>query len=63
MEQIEHYYERCMDIQEVVYEYKHIVRQGQLAQSKYPWEMNLKLSSLENCFLSFYHIVANDHQK
>nr|XP_047902779.1 protein sel-1 homolog 3 [Anser cygnoides] len=31
-EQIERYYERCMDIQEVVYEYKHIVRQGQLAQ-------------------------------
>lgn len=54
-----------MDIQEVVYEYKHIVRQGQLAQRncKYPWEMNLKLSSLETCFLSFYHIVANDHQK
>ncbi|OXB82919.1 UNVERIFIED_CONTAM: hypothetical protein H355_003361 [Colinus virginianus] len=31
-EQIEHYYERCMDIQDIVYEYRHIVRKGQLAQ-------------------------------
>ncbi|POI29554.1 hypothetical protein CIB84_006696, partial [Bambusicola thoracicus] len=32
VEQIEHYYERCMDIQDIVYEYRHIVRKGQLAQ-------------------------------
>ncbi|OXB63160.1 hypothetical protein ASZ78_001039 [Callipepla squamata] len=31
-EQIEHYYERCMDIQDIVYEYRHIIRKGQLAQ-------------------------------
>ncbi|XP_061849374.1 protein sel-1 homolog 3 isoform X2 [Colius striatus] len=29
VEQIELYYERCMDIQEIVYEYRHIVKQGE----------------------------------
>ncbi|XP_042663773.1 protein sel-1 homolog 3 [Tyto alba] len=32
VEQIELYYERCMDIQEIVYEYGYIVRQGEKAQ-------------------------------
>ncbi|KAM6071615.1 protein sel-1 homolog 3 isoform 3-T3 [Theristicus caerulescens] len=30
--QIELYYERCMDIQEIVYEYRYVVRQGEKAQ-------------------------------
>uniref|UniRef100_A0A8C9FDM8 SEL1L family member 3 n=1 Tax=Pavo cristatus TaxID=9049 RepID=A0A8C9FDM8_PAVCR len=32
VEQIERYYKRCMDIQDIVYEYRHTVRKGQLAQ-------------------------------
>ncbi|XP_061326457.1 protein sel-1 homolog 3 [Pezoporus flaviventris] len=32
VEQIELYYERCMDIQEIVYAYRHIVKQGEKAQ-------------------------------
>ncbi|NXI59626.1 SE1L3 protein, partial [Chloroceryle aenea] len=32
VEQIELYYERCMDIQELVYEYSYIVRQGEKEQ-------------------------------
>ncbi|XP_075276769.1 protein sel-1 homolog 3 isoform X2 [Opisthocomus hoazin] len=32
VEQIELYYDRCMDIQEIVYEYNYIVRQGEKAQ-------------------------------
>ncbi|XP_068005428.1 protein sel-1 homolog 3 [Melanerpes formicivorus] len=32
VEQIELYYKRCMDIQELVYEYRHIVRQGAKVQ-------------------------------
>ncbi|XP_064916742.1 protein sel-1 homolog 3 [Columba livia] len=31
VEQIELYYERCMDIQEIVYEYRYLVRQGKKA--------------------------------
>ncbi|NXU58007.1 SE1L3 protein, partial [Turnix velox] len=32
VEQLELYYERCMDVQEIVYEYTNIVRQGEKAQ-------------------------------
>ncbi|NXU74197.1 SE1L3 protein, partial [Oreotrochilus melanogaster] len=32
VEQIELYYERCMEIQEIVYDYRYIIRQGEKAQ-------------------------------
>ncbi|XP_064305318.1 protein sel-1 homolog 3 isoform X2 [Phalacrocorax carbo] len=38
VEQIELYYERCMDVQEIVYEYQYIVRQGEKAQKNCYYE-------------------------
>ncbi|XP_074947829.1 protein sel-1 homolog 3 isoform X2 [Phalacrocorax aristotelis] len=38
VEQIELYYERCVDVQEIVYEYRYIVRQGEKAQKNCYYE-------------------------
>uniref|UniRef100_A0A8D0ET66 SEL1L family member 3 n=1 Tax=Strix occidentalis caurina TaxID=311401 RepID=A0A8D0ET66_STROC len=38
VEQIELYYERCMDIQEIVYEYRYTVRQGEKARRSCDYE-------------------------
>ncbi|KAM9027997.1 protein sel-1 homolog 3 [Ara ararauna] len=44
VEQIELYYERCMDIQEIVNEYRHIVKQGEKVQrNRYCENYYLKL--------------------
>ncbi|XP_012982867.2 protein sel-1 homolog 3 [Melopsittacus undulatus] len=46
VEQIELYYERCMDIQEIVYEYRRIVNQGEKSQRN---------SYCENYYLKLIH--------
>ncbi|XP_067418659.1 protein sel-1 homolog 3 isoform X2 [Emydura macquarii macquarii] len=54
MEQIELYYKRCADIQEIVSGYRHIVKQGQLVQKdctreNYYSELNYKYGNKSTC--------------